>query len=502
MDEGLEGRFVDPEASRLLPVASYSALAAVGGLVLSVIRAKTAAVYLGESGVGTIVQLNYMTAWVAGLAGLGIAMGCTRAIARHRARGELDTVEEIASFAFTAPLVVGVAVTGFVLLFAPFVSRVLLGDPDLSDLVLATAGSIPLTLLVLSSGAVLRGFDRIRRVATAELIASFLNTFVVVALILVWGLAGAVAGVIATSAILLLVYLAREPVSFRPLLHLRLPERSVLRSIMAVGLVTFLWATVLRTTDLVVRALIVDRLGLDDNGLYQPAYSISVQIELVLLTGTAAYLFTRLSELAGRSDRPGLLAEWSAGIRLLVMVTFPTLVMIVMFRDPIIRLLYSLEFAPAADLIPPQLAGDYFKMLGWAFVAVLLPLGWAKDYLLLAVAGRIVNIAIVASFIDDAGLVVVPWANVVDWIVTIALTVVVLWRRDLLHIEGRAIRAVLVSTMGVALLVWQAPDGTSWYGLAAGLAGLTVWAMFTVTRADLDSLRRMIARARRGSRLP
>jgi PST family polysaccharide transporter len=160
---------------------------------------------------------------------------------------------------------------------------------------------------------------------------------------------------------------------------------------------------------LTIRSLIIDRLGAEQNGLYQAVYGLSVQYMTLVTGAMATYSFAQLSAiasrlLAGAARREELELEINNNVRLVLLVIVPVLAVVVLLREPGLALFYSPEFLPAASLFPLQVVGDLFLALAWAFGLALLPLGRVSPWLLVNLSAPLLFLAGTAALLPRLGL--------------------------------------------------------------------------------------------------
>ena len=187
---------------------------------------------------------------------------------------------------------------------------------------------------------------------------------------------------------------------------------------------------------LVLPPLLVVNYGLDANGFFRAAYSLSLQSLAIVLASMSAYLFPVMSGAKSEEERQQLF-ENSALV--LFMLIIPITAGLILFQPLVIKILFDRAFLPAVDMLQWMLLGNYFRVVHWLFLNVsttrahmtlytvtetgfwlgLLGLGW------LAVA-------------FPAGQGPIPWLSGIEgiglaffasFVVTTAITVTVTWKR-------------------------------------------------------------------------
>jgi len=155
---------------------------------------------------------------------------------------------------------------------------------------------------------------------------------------------------------------------------------------------------------LVVRTLAIRELGEFQNGLYQVAYALSSQYMAVYMAWMAGYAFPRIATLL---DARHIGAQLNFGLETNLYLVVPLFVGIVALREPLIAILFSPAFVSATPLIPPQVFGDYLKVLGWSFGVSLFARGHPRAHLLAVLAQAAAWVAITLVFLRPIGLAAV-----------------------------------------------------------------------------------------------
>jgi PST family polysaccharide transporter len=468
------------ESHRSWLVSSALALWLAQGLTVfgGLVRGKVGAVELGPEGMGLVAQLNYLSTFLAAIAALGISNGCIKLLAEARATQDDLRERHVRSILLVYPLVAGTLLALLIGAGAAVVGPLVLGSDSHRLAIVVAAVSVPLSMAAGSFAVALQGRESIRRLAGGNGIVAVANTAIVVVSIAAFGLPGAIASVALTSLAALAVFAIREPGLFRGIsLRLRvLFDRRLLRAIYALGLASVVLSLASGAVDLGLRTLIVHRLGLDANGLYQPVALLSSQLFLAIVGGVAMYLFPRLTALYATGHTVDAHREVNAALRLVFVVVAPAVVLLVAFGGSVLALAFSEEFRGAQPTLDYQLLGEVFRAIAWTVGAVLLPLGLAKHWFLLGM-GTLVSQAILAPLlIRPLGLPAIGVAYAASWALGAALALLVARRKAGFRLDpGTAAYTLIgvaaaVAVVGLARAAHPLP-GVGVVLLAAVLAG-------------------------------
>ena len=351
-------------------------------LGLAVVATKIFAVVLGPAGIGLIslVRQTYQAALM-----LGTLNGQT-AIAQGIASREETTQAGYLSTVFWILLLGGGTVALAFLLFPSQVSLSVMGREDqgsaqvirwLSLAVLAGVASVYLS-------GILNGHRAIGRLALLQIFGAAVAAVLAypIALLLRGGHTPALALQIVLPAVAVsvlgLVFVMRGgwvPKPFRRAdLHFDVGAAQGFLRLSAALLLSGGLAT---SVPLVVRAIAVRRFGLPGVGLFDVAWTISMNYVLLAMASFSTYYVPSLSRLSESSDRRELIHRV---LRLSIVLMVPLVVTTTVLKPVVVRVLYTSAFMPALDIMRWMLIGDYFKVTSWVFALTMIAYADVKTF--------------------------------------------------------------------------------------------------------------------------
>lgn len=456
---------------------------------MGLVRGKFSALYLGPAGMGLIAQLNYFATFASGLALLGLTNGCIKLMAEARARADDELERRVRSIAVVFPLVSGIILMLILLPASPFLGRLLFGGSPHTGATVVAICSIPLALVSGSFVISLQGQSRFTQLARINVLNAVASTVVVVVLVVLFQLRGAIAAVILTSLTTLIVFAVTERGLFSRT-SFRLPfllERRTLRAIYAFAAASFVLSLLSGVSDLVTRTLIVHRLGLASNGVYQPVVVLSSQFFLALVAALASYLFPRLTGLYAEGKREDALAEINSGLRMILAFIVPAIVLIVAFAPWLLGIAFSQEFRIANIPLDIQMVGDVLRTLGWVLGAVFLPLGLVRIWFWIGAATLLAQVGLSALFVGPFGLNGIATAYTCAWAVNAGLAFFLGYKRCDLSFDRLTTRYVIAG-LGIPSIALVLAIASPRFGLLTSFLLLGAWFGLTLRRAAVSGL--------------
>jgi PST family polysaccharide transporter len=453
-------------------------LASASIIVLGVVRTKVSAVTLGSTGVGIIGQGNYLSTFIGGIAAVGLSTACISAIAAARARGDESELKAAAHLAALLPLALGLLLSAVVIAFSPQVARSMMADSMLWWIVVLAALSTPLNLVVGAVSIVLQGKEEITRSAKASVIAALINTAVVVSLVLALRLQGAAIAILLTSLVSVGVSIVVAPRAFveafgRPI---RFPRRAILATMVKLSLASLVLGAAGSTADLLIRTRVVGLFGVDSLGKYQPVFAISNQYLVVFISAIGVYMFPTLTRLLKSGDRVNALKELDAGLRLMLFVFTPLIILLMLAAPVVVRALYSNQFIEAVPVLRLQLIGDILKVCAYSIGAALLPLGLTRWWVGIGLGTVLAYLGVALILLPVMHLPALALAYVISWVLNLGVTLIVILRENGSWLSARNAllgSAAILSVIGMAALAAFIPGVTS---IIIGIAAVAAWA--------------------------
>jgi O-antigen/teichoic acid export membrane protein len=410
---------------------SLGAGRAIVRLICGFISVKLTAVYLGPSGMALIAQFNNFLSLCHGIVATGLETAATRLTSEYagdagRRGALLHTLGKIA------------AVLGFVTALAvaassPWLAAWLLNDPGYAWVFvlgsLAILASIANALLL----AVLSARDGYVRSNVSIILATILGLVIFAPAAMRWGIAG---GLFATSA----VYLGSLAITLA-LLHrsgrVRLSdfigrfERAEARRVAAFYPMLIVHAAMAPLSLILIRQHVSSVLDLHTAGLWQACWRLSETYLLVVMSMISTQFMVRLGRVV--NDPPSLRTEVVRTLAIAVGGTALIASFVYLLRDWIVRILFSPEFSPVADLMPMQLVGDVAKMIGWTLGFALVATLRSRWYIAIEIIVPLVFVVVARILGERMGVSGVTTAYAISGLVQAAMAVIAI--RDLLFLR-------------------------------------------------------------------
>ncbi|HEY7727761.1 MAG TPA: oligosaccharide flippase family protein [Candidatus Eisenbacteria bacterium] len=472
---------------RLVRATALLSAGSAASILAAVLRAKALAAWLGPQGTGVMGQLSALTAVLAPLGTLGAGNGVVALIAEARGRGDLVRVARIQRTTITLSWFVAGGIALLAALGSPWIARGIYEGAEYFWVVLLGAASVPFLAIASLRISMLQGHEAIREMAVLNAVVAAVGITTILPLAWFFRLPGAAfQSLLVAGAYAWLSARAIRPFSAkvraaeslapgpRPLV-----DRSLLPVILRYGGSALLVGLSSTLTLLVLRSVLVQRLGLAENGIYQVCVGISGLYMPMILSSITASVWPQIAAQTRDAETVDTMRQ---AVRLSFLLMTAVAATVLIAAPMAIPLLYSSRFLPALALLPLQFLGDYFRAGAYMFGVWLVPRNRLRPWVLFDVVYGLVLLGSFLLLTGPLGIRSVVVAYVAAH-VSHAVLHYALARRSLRFTLGPDNRRLLLASFALlaGFVAWTPRDAG---GAILGAAAAAVWALLVVRKSE------------------
>ena len=473
-------------------------------ILISLIRIKISAVILAPAGLGIVAQMTDLRVFISHFVDLGIGTGLAKYTAQYHSSQDKKSLQRLLQTAISGISITGTLVVIACVLLAPQISKLLLADESYSLLIALVGLTVAFTGLGTVVQRCLQGMLKIREMVLLSIISSVLGLFFTIPLIILFKVSGAVLSITLAAALSLLigqVYLNRtvlKDLNIR--LRFMIPDKDISLKLLRFGGVNSIQVLSDALTILIIRSIIVNRLGPDSNGLYQVALAVTTRYLGIIFVSIWQYTLPKLALLHG--DRTSTAKVQNDTLRLLFLSLVPIVVLILVFRNFWIPLLYSVAFLGAYPLLTWQMVGDILRAVNTSANISLLPNEKFGFFSFITLSRSVIQLIAFWFLLPSLNLLAAPSAYAIGQ--TVMMPVIIIYhkkREDFIFSQANwsfLARSALVLATTISLTA--APDPGILAGYLIPLFALALWAATAVTPSEARKVllagQRYVARLR------
>jgi len=471
--------------------------ASVANVAFSVVRGKAVAVLLGPQGVGLLGLYSSIADFAQALGALGIPEAGVRQIAEAAGEGEVDRIARTAALLRWASLALaGLGATLLAALSLP-VAHLTFGDGQHAAGVTLLSVAVFFRLLAGGQGALLQGMRRIGDLAKISILGGLFSTLVTIPMIYVLGEEGIVPSLVVTAAFVFLVswWYARR-IGAGPLVAPRTAICAEGAVLLRLGL-AFMTTTLLAVgSAYAIRIIVVAHEGAAGAGFYQAAWALGGIYAGFILQAMGTDFYPRLTAAAGDDTACNRLVNEQAHVGLLL--AGPGVIVTLVLAPMVVRIFYTSEFYPAADLLRWICLGMMLRVVAWPMGFIVIAKGARMIFICTELAATVVHIGLALLLVGEFGSVgagaaflgLYVWHTAVIYIVVRQMSGF-RWSSDNVRLMLAFLPACCVVFAGFFLLpAWQA----SVLGAVVAVCGGVYSLLALLTLVPADSLPHAVRR--------
>lgn len=391
-------------------------------VLIGIIRAKIIAILLGTIGVGIIGVFYSIIDMLRSSYALGIDTAGVKEIAEINSLGDKQVLDKtISRYNFWFRIAAVFAAVTCIILAYP-ISIWAFDRTTLAPYIACLSISIFFAVITTGRSVILQGMRKISHMAKSSVISGFIGLLVTAPLYYVWGVNSIAFAFVITFSISFLctefyyrkLKVQRVEVSFKEAYHTGF-------NTIRLGFYIFIGGSLSTITMFIVRAYITRSLDIHATGLFQAAWTITNVYLGLILRSMGADFFPRLSAISSYKDKIKKLVNEQTYI--ILVVAPAAIVLMLLFSDFALHVLYSEDFAEANKILRWQILGTYFKVLSWPMAFIMLAKGKGKLYLLLEAIFFIVYLGSSYLLSDKYGLDAVGFGFCIAYIVYLPMAI-------------------------------------------------------------------------------
>lgn len=382
----------------------------IAGLVIN----KAFSVFIGPAGLALIGQFQNFSQLAMTVAQAGIKNGVTKFIAEYGK--EHHRIPILFSTAAKISLISSFATGLGIVIFSNYASLHILKSIEYSYIFVIFGFTIILFVINNLLLSILNGLKEIKAWVNINIIQSIYSLIFTTLLIIFFGMEGALIALVTNQSIILLIilWMLRRHVLIKVSNFLGPFDIVEAKKLGGYALMTFTSATIVPISHIIIRNYIGENLSWEEAGYWQAIWYISSTYLLLVTTPLTIYYLPRLSEI---TDKAELRKELLHGYSIIMPIIIIASLIIFLFKDFIIAILFAEDFTPVRDLFLWQLIGDIIKLASWLIAYLMLAKSMVKVFITTEIIFSLLFILLTFKFIELYGLVGITYSYTLNYVI-------------------------------------------------------------------------------------
>jgi len=348
-------------------------------ILLTILRSKFIAIFLGPGGMGVYSILTSSITMISSLTGFGLGSSAVKNVSAASAD---NNYEKIAGTVLVVKrLVFYTGLLGCILTFfsADFLSKISFGNKDYTNAFRIISLIFIFTQISLGQSIILQGLRQLKYMAASNLLGSFFGLIFSLPLYYYYGLQGIVPSLIVTAVFTLLGTWFYSNKIKLPKVFVSKDDTIIQgKEMLTLGFVLSMSNLITLGANYFLRIYINNKGSLTDVGLFNAGFAIiNSYVGLIFSAMSVAY-FPRLSIAINNVELANKEVNQQSEIAILIIA--PILCVFLVFINWVVVLLYSDKFIGINKMMHYAALAMLFKTLSWAIAFLLPAKGDSRNY--------------------------------------------------------------------------------------------------------------------------
>lgn len=409
----------------IVKVFSLTSLSTLVKMLTGFVSVKVVASIIGPAGVALVGQLNNFATIAMSLSSGGINNGITKYISEFK--NDEGKVRTYLSTALRITVICSLCVGVAMIVLNRLLSRLILLTEEYWYVFLIFGFTILLYALNSMLLSVVNGFKEFKKYVKINIANSIVGLCFTLAFVLTLGLPGALVSAVTYQSVMLFItmwMIRKSAWSVWSNFKMRL-NRLASKQYFKYTLMTLTTALTVPISQLLLRSYVITEISPIEAGWWEGLTRLSGSCLTIVTTSFAVYYMPRLSEL---HEAQKLSKEIFKAYAVIVPFLVIGFLLVYLFRYPIIRILFTSEFYPMADLFFWQFIGEIFKICSWLLSYIMVAKAMVKTFVLTEVIFTGAYVLFSYYFIRIDGIMGIPKAYVINYILYF-ISMVIIFRK-------------------------------------------------------------------------
>ena len=410
---------------KLVKTSFFSAIITLIRLASGFIANKVVAIYTGPGGVALMGAFTNFIALALTFANGAINNG----VIKYTSEYEGNEVQQklLVSTSFKISIYCSIIFGPILIIFAPIFSTWILTNNIYTNAIRVLGISIVLYSLNSLLISILNGRHQIKTYTLVNTIGSIVGLLFTIFLVYFFKVDGALYALVLSQSIVFFVTLlliVKSP--WFSWSYFTQPFNKVLaKKLGGFSLMAIVTAILVPVSQILLRNLLIDKVGIDGAGYWQGMMKVSDGYLLLIVTTLSTYYLPKLSSLKTNKE---LRNEIFKGYKIILPVVLFGCAAIYYLRYWLIKVLYTPSFSPMEALFFWQLVGDFFKMAAWILSYLMLAKAMVKIFIFTEVLFTVLYVVFGFIFVDQFKLVGITFAFALNYLLYF-LTMLYIFRK-------------------------------------------------------------------------
>ena len=343
-------------------------------ILISIVRTKLIAIFIGPAGMGIISLLNSALNMVSGITGLGIETSAIKHISEQYKDEDLNTVSPIIAIVKKIAFVTGIFGTLMVALFSSWLSQLTFGNANYTYLFVYLSITLLFKQLSVGQMVVFQGLRKLKILAKANFYGNWIGLLFSIPLYYFYGIDAIVPTIVVTAVSSLLVsfyYSRKIKVEKTAISNTQLFV--VGKSIVKLGIMLTLSGLLTLLASYIIQIYVGKNGGLSEVGFYNAGFTLLNSYVGIVFTVMSTDYFPKLSSIC--NDNKKIRISVMEQSYMSIFIITPIIILFLTFVPLIIKIFYTSKFISIIPMVCFGILAMLFRAVSWSMGYILIAKG-------------------------------------------------------------------------------------------------------------------------------
>lgn len=343
-------------------------------ILISIIRTKLIAIFIGPTGMGIIGLLNSALNTVGGITGLGIETSAVKHISEQHEESDLSSVSRVIAIVKRITFWVGIFGILVVALFSKVLSELTFGNSNYTYLFVYLSITLFFKQLSVGKMLVFQGLRKLKILAKANFYGNLIGLLFSIPLYYFYRIDAIVPTIMVTSVTSLVVsfYYSRKI----RIEKIDVPNSQIIiegKSIIKLGLMLSLSGLLTLLASYIIQIYIGKNGGLNEVGFYNAGFTLLNSYVGIVFTVMSTDYFPKLSSICNDNDKIRISVMEQSYMSVFIMT--PIVILFLTFVPLIVKILFTSKFVSIIPMVCFGILAMLFRAVSWSMGFILIAKG-------------------------------------------------------------------------------------------------------------------------------
>jgi len=362
-------------------------------IIISIVRTKLIAIFIGPTGMGIISLLNSALNIVGGITGLGIETSAIKHISEQYISADIKTVSPIITIVKKIAFVTGILGMLIVALFSNWLSEMTFGNSNFAYLFVYLSITLLLKQLSVGQMVVFQGLRKLKILAKANFYGNLIGLLFSIPLYYFYRIDAIIPTIVvsALSSLLVSFYYSRKiKIEKAAISNAQLFVEG--KSIIKLGIMLTLSGLLTLLASYIVQIYIGKNGGLTAVGLYNAGFVLLNSYVGIVFTVMSTDYFPKLSSIC--NDNKKIRVSVMEQSYMSIFIITPIIILFLTFVPLIVKILYTSKFVSIIPMVCFGILAMLFRAVSWSMGYVLIAKGDSKIFIKTALGFNFLSVVL------------------------------------------------------------------------------------------------------------